>query len=107
MITLEKLFRQHMGMSLSKELSYFSDIKRKVSYTVDHVINYTGLMDFGVYLTKILEMDAFFLNEDRHTNNIAVLYDLKKKEYDYCPYFDMGLSLMVPICVLQCPKRIW
>ena len=97
LITLEKLFRQHMGMSLSKELSYFSDIKKKVSYTVDHVINYTGLMDFGVYLTKILEMDAFFLNEDRHTNNIAVLYDLKKKEYDYCPYFDMGLSLFADV----------
>lgn len=37
--------------------------------------NYTGLKDFGVYLTKILEMDVFFLNEDRHTNNIAVIYD--------------------------------
>lgn len=93
LITLEKLFRQHTGMSLSKELSYFPDVKIRISYTVDHVINYTGLTDFGSYLTKILEMDAFFLNEDRHTNNIAVLYDLKQKEYRYCPYFDMGLSL--------------
>lgn len=93
LITLEKLFRQHSGMSLSKELSYFADVKRRISYTVDHVENYTGLKDFGVYLTKILEMDAFFLNEDRHTNNIAVIYDLKQKEYRYCPYFDMGLSL--------------
>ena len=38
-----------------------------------------------------------FLNEDRHTNNIAVLYDLEKKEYDYCPYFDMGLSLFADV----------
>ncbi len=97
LITLEKLFRQHVGMSLSKELSYFSDVKKRISYTVDHVINYTGLMDFGEYLTKILEMDAFFLNEDRHTNNIAVLYDLEKKEYGYCPYFDMGLSLFADV----------
>lgn len=92
LVTLEKLFRQYMGMSLSKELSYFSDVKKRISYTVDHVENYTGLKDFGVYLTKILEMDAFFLNEDRHTNNIAVIYDLKTKEYRFCPYFDMGLS---------------
>jgi len=97
LITLEKLFRQHMGMSLSKELSYFSDIKKRINYTVDHVINYTGLEDFGEYLTKILEMDAFFLNEDRHTNNIAVIYDLERKEYEYCPYFDMGLSLFADV----------
>ena len=42
-------------------------------------------------------MDAFFFNEDRHTNNIAVLYDLDKKEYAYCPYFDMGLSLLADV----------
>ena len=45
----------------------------------------------------MLEIDAFFLNEDRHTNNIAVIYDLKKREYRYCPYFDMGLSLFADI----------
>ena len=30
LITLEKLFRQHIGMSLSKELSYFSDVKKGI-----------------------------------------------------------------------------
>lgn len=93
LITLERLFRQNTGMSLSKEISYFSDIKKRIEYTVDHVVTYTGLADFGKYLTQMLEMDAFFLNEDRHTNNIAVIYDLKSREYRYCPYFDMGLSL--------------
>ncbi len=93
LITLEKLFRQHTGMSLAKELAYISDTKKRIAYTVDHVVSYTGLGDFGVYLTKMLEMDAFFLNEDRHTNNIAVLYHLDEKSYRLCPYFDMGLSL--------------
>lgn len=93
LITLEKLFRQHTGMSLAKELAYFSETKKKIAYTVDHVANYTGLTDFGIYLTKMLEMDAFFLNEDRHTNNIAVIYHLDEKSYRLCPYFDMGLSL--------------
>ena len=41
----------------------------------------------------MLEIDAFFLNEDRHTNNIALLYHSEKKEYGFCPFFDMGLSL--------------
>ena len=57
------------------------------------VRNVTGIEDFGVYLTKMLEIDAFFLNEDRHTNNIALLYDTKCKEYRSCPFFDMGMSL--------------
>ena len=93
LITLEKLFRQHTGMSLAKELSYISDTKKRIAYTVDHVISYTGLTDFGAYLTEMLEMDAFFLNEDRHTNNIAMIYRLDDKSYRLCPSFDMGLSL--------------
>ena len=60
-------------MSLAKELDYISDTKKRIAYTVDHVISYTGLTDFGAYLTGMLEMDAFFLNEDRHTNNIAMI----------------------------------
>lgn len=114
LITLERLFRQNTGMSLSKEISYFSDVKKRIEYTVDHVVNYTGLEDFGAYLTKMLEIDAFFLNEDRHTNNIAVIYDLKSREYRYCPYFDMGLSLFADIKkdfplekpLEECRKRI-
>ena len=114
LITLERLFRQNTGMSLSKEISYFSDVKKRIEYTVDHVVNYTGLEDFGAYLTKMLEIDAFFLNEDRHTNNIAVIYDLKSREDRYCPYFEMGLSLFADIKkdfplekpLEECRKRI-
>lgn len=42
----------------------------------------------------MLEVDAFFLNEDRHTNNIAVLYDDTDETYSLCPLFDNGLSLL-------------
>lgn len=31
----------------------------------------TGLKNFGVYLHKLFTIDAVFLNEDRHTHNIA------------------------------------
>ena len=36
-------------------------------------------------------MDALFLNDDRHSNNIAVLECDGK--YDYCPIFDNGAGL--------------
>lgn len=61
---------------------------------VDFVEKHTGIRDFGPYLTAMLEVDAFFLNEDRHTNNIAVLYDDTDETYSLCPLFDNGLSLL-------------
>lgn len=93
LVTLERLSRQYTGFGLSKELSRISDVKQKILYVTELVENVTGLENFGKYLTAMLEIDAFFLNEDRHTNNIALLYHTKKKEYGFCPFFDMGLSL--------------
>jgi hypothetical protein len=94
LVTLEQLSRAYSGFGLHKELARMSSVETRVRYTVELVENLTGLSDFGGYLTKLLEMDAFFLNEDRHTNNIAVLYDEQEKSYRLCPFFDMGLSLL-------------
>ena len=60
---------------------------------MDQVARMTGLKEFGVYLTKLLTIDALFLNEDRHTHNIAVLLD-PDGDYHYCPVFDNGASLL-------------
>ena len=38
----------------------------------------TGLKDFGIYLNKLLTIDALFVNEDRHMHNIAVLMNQKR-----------------------------
>lgn len=93
LIPLERLCRNFTGAGLSKQLSRIFDVKERLKYTEELVRTATGLDNFGEYLTKLLEIDAFFLNEDRHTNNIALLYDLDTKEYRACPFFDMGLSL--------------
>lgn len=92
-VTLEKLYRIMTGMSLAGELAHIAETKQRISHTVNFVENVTGLQDFGAYLAKLLEIDAFFLNEDRHTNNIALLYHEGAGEYRICPFFDMGLSL--------------
>ncbi len=93
LVTLERLSRQYTGFSLAKELGRISDVKQRILYAAELVENVTGLEGFGEYLTRMLEIDAFFLNEDRHTNNIALLYNSQKEEYGFCPFFDMGLSL--------------
>ncbi|MCD7715399.1 MAG: hypothetical protein LUI39_02960 [Lachnospiraceae bacterium] len=93
LVPLERLSRIFSGFGLAQELSRISSCREQILYTEELVRNVTGIRDFGEYLTKMLEMDAFFLNEDRHTNNIAVLYDREEKNWRLCPFFDMGLSL--------------
>lgn len=94
LIPLEKLYRQHTGRSLALRLVEFEEVPDRIRYTVEQVEQYTGLTGFGTYLTAMLELDAFFLNEDRHTNNIAVLYDTEQDRYELSPFFDQGLSLL-------------
>lgn len=44
-------------------------------------------------MNKLLTIDAMFLNEDRHTHNIAVLMN-SKEEFGLCPIFDNGAGLL-------------
>ena len=75
LIPLEKLYRRYTGESLAAKLLDFED----------------------VYLTAMLEIDAFFMNEDRHTNNIAVIYNEKTQKYELSPFFDQGLCMFADI----------
>lgn len=93
LVTIEHLFRQYMGKSLSKEMGRITDVKNRILYMVGNVVDFTGLLDFGRYLQILLALDAFFLNEDRHTNNIAVIYRPEEETYRLSPIFDNGLSL--------------
>ena len=54
----------------------------------------TKLGNVGAYLIAMLELYAFFLNEDCHTNNIDFILIDDTGEYRYCPYFDFGLFLL-------------
>ena len=93
-ITLEKLFKQYKNKSLSRELAHISDVKDRIKFTVDFVEEVTQLKDVGKYFAMMIELDAFFLNEDRHTNNIAFIKNEKTGKFRFCPYFDFGLSLL-------------
>lgn len=93
-ITLERLFRAYSGKSLAKSLLDYPDIKDKIRFTVDFIEGHTNLENVGEYLTAMLELDAFFLNEDRHTNNIAFIRNDDSGEFRFCPYFDFGLALL-------------
>ncbi len=92
-ITLERLFQKTYGDSLNRMLWQMEDTEQRLCFLEEQVERITGLKDFGIYLNKLLTIDAFFLNEDRHTHNIAVQMNGEGK-FKYCPIFDNGAGLL-------------
>lgn len=94
LIPLERLHRLYKNVGLSKKLQDLDNPKDRIINTVNFVESVTDIKNFGEYLAKMVEIDAFFLNEDRHTNNIALIRNPDTNEFFLCPYFDQGLSLL-------------
>lgn len=94
LVPIEKLHRQYFGKGLADVLSDKESIEDKIKYTVNFIEKITGLENVGEYFATVLAVDAFFLNEDRHTNNIAVIRNEKTKKFRFAPIFDNGLSLL-------------
>lgn len=91
-ITIHKLLNQHLGGTLREKLTRLTSDKKRIAYLAEAAAEYTGLSAFPQYMTLLFEIDALFLNDDRHLNNIAVLE--KDGKYAYCPIFDNGAGLL-------------
>lgn len=77
-ITLERLFKNVYNESLTSVLWHMSDVKERLEFLVNAIKNITGLNNWGEYICRLFTIDAFFLNEDRHMHNIAVLMNGKR-----------------------------
>jgi len=95
-ITLERLFGNFFGQSLNRAIYHIENHKERLAFLVNHVERITGLENFGMYMNKVLTIDAIFLNEDRHTHNLAVLMN-GKGDFRICPIFDNGAGLLADI----------
>ncbi|MCR4837498.1 MAG: hypothetical protein K5897_01020 [Eubacterium sp.] len=93
LITLERLFKDTYGYGLNNVIYTTPDHKDRLKNLVNLVERTTGLSGFGIYMTKMLTVDALFLNEDRHTHNIAVMTN-DKREFRLAPLFDQGAGLL-------------
>ncbi|MBE5951287.1 MAG: hypothetical protein E7260_06775 [Lachnospiraceae bacterium] len=93
LITLERLFQNFFGESLHKAIYRTENHEERLHFLVNQAERITGLKEFGKYMNKLFTIDAFFLNEDRHTHNIAVLMN-GVGEFKYCPIFDNGAGLL-------------
>lgn len=94
LVSFERLHRAYKGRGLAVELATLAGPEERIHYTVDFVESITGLQNTGPYLTLLLELDMVFLNEDRHTNNLAVLRNEETGAFRLCPVFDHGLALL-------------
>ena len=92
-ITLERAYKKAFGESLYEKVWKIHDVEKRLEFLVNTVIRMTGIKDFGIYLSKLLTIDAVFLNEDRHLHNIAILMN-GNMEYALCPIFDNGGALL-------------
>ena len=90
-ITLSHLFKRD-GLNLKDNLTHLPSDKKRIAWLAEEAAALTGLEQFPQYLTLLFEVDALFLNDDRHLNNIAVLE--KGGRFDYCPIFDNGAGLL-------------
>lgn len=93
LITLERLFQIQYGKSLNQCIYSTHGIFNRIEFVVNQTVRITELNDFGKYLSRLMTLDALFLNQDRHTHNIAVLMD-ERGTFQYCPIFDNGGALL-------------
>lgn len=94
LLTLPRLFNAFAGEDIYAECDRLDRTETDcLQYVVAGAEQITGLANFGQYLTMMLEMDALFLNEDRHFHNIAVIFDRLINQFRLCPIFDNGGSL--------------
>ena len=93
LITANTILRNSLGRGYIQEFNDRNSLKERIVFLVDSVEAATGFSGFGAYFTTLLELDALFLNQDRHLNNIALLHtDFGCKP---CPIFDCGASFLL------------
>ena len=93
LITLERLFQNMYGYGLNRIIFRTPDHEDRLRILVEQVERTTGIKDFGIYMSKLLTIDSVFLNEDRHTHNIAVLTN-GAGDFRLAPLFDNGACLL-------------
>lgn len=91
-----------MGESLAIRLTDFEEVTERIQYMVEQVERITEIEGFGKYITAMLEIDAFFVNEDRHTNNIAVIYNEKHRDIRSALYLTRDFAyLQIPVWTIH------
>ena len=90
--TFQTIYRLHSNI-LGRDPAVVTakmDYDDAIEYIISFVKKYTDV-DITEYLADTFVLDAFILNEDRHFNNLGVIFD--GDSYRPAPIFDNGKSL--------------
>ena len=90
-ITLYRLYKNVTGRDLAAVCSKM-DYDDAIEYTINFTKEHTKL-DIREYLANTFCLDMLILNEDRHFNNLGMIFDEKK--FRIGPIFDNGKSFLI------------
>ena len=91
LITFYRLYQNQFGRDLSQVIGRMDTMEERIEFVIQFVYECCRL-DVRNYLAKIFQLDKITLNEDRHLNNLALIYDGGK--FIPAPIFDNGVSLL-------------
>ena len=90
-ITLYRLYKNVRGRDLA-EVTSKMDYDDAIEYVLHFVKEQTNL-DLHEYLANTFALDRIILNEDRHFNNLGIIYN--EVEFKIAPIFDNGKSFFI------------
>ena len=90
-ITIYRLYKNVYGKDLAQACSKM-DYDDAIEYVISFVKQQTGL-DIREYLANTFMLDKIILNEDRHFNNLGVIFN--GKYFKTAPIFDNGKSFLI------------
>lgn len=93
-VSAQRMIYAILGAEKAKDLVVKRTGVDLLANTIEICSRCTGIDELTIYkyLSTICKLDAITLNEDRHLNNIAFIYDGKK--YRLAPIFDNGMGLL-------------
>lgn len=91
LVTFYRLYYNEFGRDLSQVLAGMDSMEERIEYVLRFIEQSCGL-NVSDYLRKIIMLDMLVLNEDRHLNNLAVIF--KEDHFICAPIFDNGVSLL-------------
>ena len=90
-ITLYRLYMNITGRDLAAATEKM-DYDDAIEFVITFVLDSTGV-DLHEYLADIFTLDELILNDDRHFNNLGLLFD--GESFRPAPIFDNGKSLHI------------
>ena len=87
LVPFERLHRAYKGRGLAAALGEINEPQERIRYTVDFIEQTTRPNRYWSVSDTAAGIGRLLLNEDRHTNNLAVIRNEKTKEFRLCPSF--------------------